>query len=460
MSTYDYDLFTIGAGSGGVSASRRAASYGARVAIAEGSRVGGTCVIRGCVPKKLLMYGGQFRDHFEDAAGYGWRIDGATFDWSTLLANKNREIDRLNKIYLGMLDKAGVDLKVGHARLRDAHTVEVGGETVTARTVLIATGGWPSLPDVPGVEHVITSNEALELERLPASILIIGGGYIAVEFACIFQSLGVQVTMLVRGEELLNGFDDDVRVMLAQEMRKRGVEIHTRTQPARIERDGSGYMVTTQIGQQYCAGLVLAATGRKPNTRNLGLESVGIAQDDQGGIKVDDWSRTSVPNIYAIGDVTNRIALTPVAIAEGRAFAETLFNDNPIEVDYRNIPSAVFSTPPVATVGLTESQARSIHKEIDIYRTAFRPMKHTLSGRDERIMMKLVVDRASDRVLGAHMVGADGPEIIQAVAIALNAGATKRHFDRTIGLHPSAAEEFVTMREKVPDPADRKEAAE
>lgn len=453
MAEYDFDLFTIGAGSGGVAASRRAAAYGAKVAICEQSRVGGTCVIRGCVPKKLLMYGAQFRDAFEDACGFGWDAHVPPFDWPTLLANKDREIDRLNQVYINLLRNAGVELFEGSGRLVDAHTVEVGGRTYTAKYILIATGGWPVLPDIPGIEHAITSNEALELGQLPGSMIIIGGGYIAVEFACIFKGLGVDVTMLLRGEDLLRGFDSDVRVTLAQEMRKRGIRIHTGARPVRVVADRHGVTVVTHIGQEFSAGLVMAATGRAPNTRDLGLEQVGVETDAAGGIQVDDWSRTSVPNIYAVGDVTNRVQLTPVAIAESRAFAETVFNNNPIRVSYANIPTAVFSTPPVGTVGLTEEQARARFGRIDVYRTSFRPMKHTLSGRDERCMMKLVVDRQTDRVVGAHMVGVDAPEIVQGLAIAMNCGATKAQFDRTIGLHPSAAEEFVTMREKVPEPA-------
>ncbi|UEM23606.1 glutathione-disulfide reductase [Skermanella mucosa] len=459
MASYDYDLFTIGAGSGGVAASRRAASHGARVAICEGSKVGGTCVIRGCVPKKLLMYGGQFRDAFEDAVGYGWDATVPDFDWSKLLEAKDREIDRLNRIYIGMLEKAGVTLIEGFGRLIDRHTVEVAGRRYTARTILIATGGHPVGPNLPGFEHAISSNEALDLKRLPSRMAIIGGGYIAVEFACIFNALGVDITMMIRSGDLLNGFDDDIRQALAVEMRKRGITIRTGVKLDRLEKLDNGYCVVARDGERMETELVFAATGRVPNTRSLGLEEVGIERDDKGGVKVDSWSRTNIDNIYAVGDVTNRVALTPVAIAEGRAFVETMYNDNPMEVDYSNIPTAVFSSPPIGTVGLSEAQARQICGEIDIYKSGFRPMKNTLSGRDERTLMKLVVDRRSDRVMGAHMLGPDAPEIVQGLAIAMNCGATKRQFDRTIGLHPSAAEEFVTMREKVPDPV-RSEAAE
>jgi glutathione reductase (NADPH) len=452
MASFDFDLFTIGAGSGGVAASRRAASYGACVAICEGSRVGGTCVIRGCVPKKLLMYGAQFRDAFEDAVGYGWQAELPAFDWTTLLTAKNREIDRLNQIYISMLEKAGVTLVNGFGRLIDRHTVEVGDRRYTARHILIATGGWPVLPEIPGMEHAVSSNEALELGRLPERMIILGGGYIAVEFANIFCGLGVEVTMLLRGDRLLNGFDDDIREALANEMRKRGIRIETGVRMNRVVEKGGSFTALCQQGE-YSADLIMAATGRAPNTRNLGLEEAGLETDAKKAIKVDSWSRTNLDNIYAVGDVTNRVQLTPVAIAEGRAFAETMFNNNPIEVDYANIPTAVFSNPPIGTVGLTEAQARKVCSAIDVYRTSFRPMKHTLSGRDERILMKLVVERKSQRVIGAHMLGMDAPEIIQGLAIAMNCGATKQHFDRTIGLHPSAAEEFVTMRDKLPDPA-------
>ncbi|WP_431854804.1 glutathione-disulfide reductase [Azospirillum sp.] len=453
MAEFDFDLFVIGAGSGGVAASRRAASYGARVAICEGSRVGGTCVIRGCVPKKLLVYASQFRDAFADACGYGWDSHVPAFDWPTLIANKDKEIDRLNGIYIKMLEGSGVKLFEGHGRLIDRHTVEVAGQRHRARTILIATGGWPSLPDIPGIEHAATSNEALHLEQLPHSVLILGGGYIAVEFASIFRGLGAQVTLMIRGEELLNGFDDDIRVALAQEMRKRGIEIIARTKPVKVAEGPGGWTLTDHLGREHSAGLIMAATGRRPNTKGLGLEEIGVALDEGGAVKVDAWSRTSVDNIYAVGDVTDRMALTPIAIAEGRALAETLYNDNPMRIGYDNVATGVFSLPPLGTVGLTEAEARAKYPKVDIYRTGFRPMKHTLSGRDERVLMKLVVDGDSQRVLGCHMMGMDAPEIVQGLAIALNMGATKADFDRTIALHPSTAEEFVLMREKVAEPA-------
>jgi len=452
VSAYDYDLFTIGAGSGGVAASRRAAAYGPKVGICEASRIGGTCVIRGCVPKKLLMYGGQFRDAFEDAVGYGWNAKLPPFDWQTLLTNKDAEIDRLNGIYIGMLKKAGVDIFEARGRLLDTHTIQLVGRTVTAERILIATGGWPTKLDIPGIENTITSNELLELESLPPSLLVLGGGYIGVEFASIFNALGVDVTIAIRADHILRGFDHDMRVALEDELRKRGITIETGVRPVRVDPLGSRYSLSSADGRMLAADVILSATGRRPNIAGLGLEAAGVALNADGAIQVDAQSRTSAENIFAVGDVTDRVALTPVAIAEGRALVETLYNDNPTEVRYNNIPTAVFTTPPIGTVGLTEAQARDRCGEdgVDIYRTSFRPMKHTLSGRDERMVIKIVVERATDRVLGCHMLGADAPEIVQGLAIALNCGATKRDFDRTIGLHPSAAEEFVTLREKVP----------
>ena len=452
MPKYDFDMFTIGAGSGGVASSRRAASYGARVAICEDSRVGGTCVIRGCVPKKLLVYGAQFADAFAEAAGFGWTVAPPVHDWASLIAAKNREIDRLEGVYRDLLKNSGVRLIEGRGRLVDPHTVEIDGKRYTAANILVATGGHPVLPAVPGVEHAITSNEALDLPALPRRIVIVGGGYIAVEFAGIFKGLGAEVCLVIRGEELLGGFDDDIRVCLAQELRQRGIEIRARTEITRIDQRDHGFDLTTAQGDTLSADLVMYATGRRPNTRGMGLEEAGVKLDGERAVVVDGWSRSSVPHVYAVGDVTDRLNLTPVAIAEGRALAETLFNDNPIQIDHTNVATAVFSQPPVGTVGLTEREARQRHGAVDIYRTRFRPMKHTLSGREERTMMKLVVDRLSDRVLGCHMLGADAPEIIQGLAIALKCGATKRQFDQTIGIHPTAAEEFVTMRDKLPEP--------
>jgi len=450
---YDFDLFTIGAGSGGVAGSRRAASYGARVGICEDSRVGGTCVIRGCVPKKLLVYGAHVADEIEDAKGYGWTIPEAHFDWASLIGAKNKEIDRLNGIYIKMLKDAGVTQFEGRGRLVDAHTVMIGEHAVTAERILISTGSRPVLPPTPGIKHAITSNEALELAELPKRIVVVGGGYIAVEFAGIFNALGSEVTMVIRGQLPLTGFDADVRAHLAEEMGQRGIRIVTGALVDRIEKTDRGLEAHIhQTGAVIDCDQILYAVGRMPNTGDIGLKEVGVETGPLGAVIVDEWSRTSVPNIYAVGDVTNRLNLTPVAIAEARALAETLFNDNPMIFDAQGVPTAVFSQPPIGTVGLTEEAARKLGKPIDIYRTRFRPMKHTLSGRQERILMKLVVDRESDVVLGCHMVGADSAEIMQGIAIALKCGATKKQFDRTVGIHPSSAEEFVTMRDKVADP--------
>jgi glutathione reductase (NADPH) len=452
MAKYDFDMFTIGAGSGGVASSRRAGAYGARVGICEDSRVGGTCVIRGCVPKKLLVYGAQFADAFTDAKAYGWTVAPPVHDWASLIAAKNQEIDRLEGVYRKLLKDSGVSLIEGRGRLVDPHTVEIEGRRHTAANILIATGAHPVLPAIPGIEHAITSNEALDLAALPRHIVIVGGSYIAVEFAGIFGGLGAEVTLACRREDLLYGFDDDVRVTLARELRARDIEIHARTEITRIDKRDHGYDLTTAKGDTLSADLVMYATGRRPNTRGIGLDEVGVQFNENGAVIVDSWLRSSVSNIYAVGDVTDRLNLTPVAIAEGRALAETLFNDNPIEMDHANVPTAVFSQPPVATVGMSEHDARQAVGAVDIYRTQFRPMKHTLSGREERTMMKLIVDRRSDRVLGCHMVGADAPEIIQGLTIAIKCGATKRQFDQTVGIHPTAAEEFVTMRDKLPEP--------
>jgi glutathione reductase (NADPH) len=448
MTQYDYDLFTIGAGSGGVAGTRRAAAYGAKTAICEDSRVGGTCVIRGCVPKKLLVYAAQFRDAFADAQGFGWTVGETSFDWAKLIANKNNEIDRLEGIYGRLLGNSGVELIRGRGRIVDPHTVEADGKRYTAKNIMIATGGRPVKPGFAGEELAIVSDDALDLPGLPETILILGGGYIAVEFAGIFAGLGAKVSLMIRGQQILNGFDDDTRNALADEMTKRGIEIIRGAKPAKLEKDGDGFILTDTDGKQHKTGLVMAATGRKPNVKGLGLEEVGVRLTDQGAITVDEWSRTSVDSIYAVGDVTDRMALTPVAIAEGRGLAETLFNNNPMRISYDNIPTAVFSQPPIGTVGLSEAQARALGGPVDIYKTGFRPMKHTLTGRDERVFMKLVVDGATQKVLGCHIMGQDAPEMIQAVGIALNMGATKADFDRTIALHPSTAEELVLLREK------------
>ncbi len=450
MHDYDYDLLTIGAGSGGVAASRRAASYGAKVAICESTRVGGTCVLRGCVPKKLLVYAAHFGDEIRDAAGYGWSVDGAKLDWKALIEAKDRELDRLNEIYLRMLGTAKVDIIEGHATLVAPHTVQVGGRRVTAKRVLIATGGWPHVPDIPGCDHGITSNEALDLTEVPERVIIVGGGYIAVEFAGIFAGAGAKVSLVLRGYEVLRGFDVDLRAALTEELTRRGIELHPHAKLESLDKTPDGLKLRCRSGTVHEGDLVMWATGRRPNTRGLGLEDLGVALGDHGTIVVDEWSKTNVPGLFAIGDVTARPNLTPVAIADGRAFAETIFNDNPTQVDHDHVPTAVFSQPPIGTVGLTEAEARALHEDpIDVYRTHFRPMKNVLAGRDERTMMKIVVHRRSDKVLGVHIIGADAPEIVQGFAVAVKAGVTKKQFDATVGIHPTSAEELVTMYQPV-----------
>jgi len=447
---YDYDLFTIGAGSGGVAGTRRAASYGARTAIAEEWRFGGTCVLRGCVPKKLLIYGTHFAHEMADARGYGWEVDG-NLDWSKLVAAKNRETDRLEGIYRNLLSGAGVEAIAGRARIIGPNAVEIGGRRITSKYILIAAGGRPERPDIPGIEYSITSNEALDLQELPRRIVIVGGGFIAVEFAGIFRAAGASVTIVIRGEKILRGFDEDIRDHLTAELLKQGISINPGVSVTRIDRSAGRKRATLSDGREMDADTIMFATGRVPNTRDLGLESVGVHLDKSGGIAVDEWQKTTVAGIYAIGDITNRINLTPVAIAEGRALAETLFNSNPTSMDHTDVPSAVFSQPPVGTVGLSELEAIRLYgvEGVDVYKATFRPMKHTISGRDERTMMKLIVESATGRVRGVHMVGADAPEIIQGVAIAVKAGLTKKAFDRTVAIHPTAAEEFVLMRDKL-----------
>ena len=448
MAEYDYDLFVIGAGSGGVRAARMAAGTGARVCIGEGRRIGGTCVLRGCVPKKLLVYAAHFRDDFEDAVAYGWRSRLPTHDWSKLIAAKNEETDRLNGIYISLLKNAGVDIQEGYCRIVDPHTVRVGEHAVTAERILVASGAHPYIPDIPGAETGITSDEALDLMSQPRRIVIVGGGYIAVEFAGIFANLGSEVTMLVRAEELLRGFDADLRVELARALERIGVEIHTRTLPVKVVKDETGSVVTTDQGMEISTDLVMFATGRVPNTSGMGLEDVGVKFGRNGAIAVDEFSTTSVDNIYAIGDVTDRMALTPVAIHEAMCFVDTVYRDKPRKPDYEYVPTAVFSMPPIGTVGLTEAEAEKKYGEIDVYTARFRPMKHTLTKREHFSFMKVIVDPKSDRVVGCHMIGDDAAEIAQGLGIALKMGATKADFDATIGIHPTAAEEFVTMREK------------
>ena len=450
MAQYDYDLFTIGAGSGGVRASRVSAGYGAKVAVAEERYLGGTCVNVGCIPKKLLVYASHYGEDFDDLAGYGWTVPERRFDWAKLIENKNKEISRLNGIYRKILVDSGVTLFEGHAEVVDEHTVAIGGKRITAKYILVAVGSWPTVPEFPGSEYAITSNEAFYLPALPKRVIVVGGGYIGVEFAGIFHGLGAQTTQLYRGELFLRGFDDDIRKTLADEMRKRGVDLRFNTDIRKIEKTGGLLSATLIDGTVLHAEQILFATGRGSKTPNLGLEKAGVQLKFNGAVVVDEYSKSSVDSIYAIGDCTDRMMLTPVAIAEGMALANTLFNNKPTKPSYLNVPTAVFSTPNCATVGMTEAEARACGQPYDVYLTSFKPLRHTLTGRDERTMMKLIVDRSTDRVLGCHMVGADAGEIIQGMAIALNCGATKAQFDMTVGIHPSAAEEFVTMRTPVP----------
>lgn len=450
MADHDVDLFVIGAGSGGVRAARVAANYGARVMIAEEYRVGGTCVIRGCVPKKLLVYASRFSDEFEDAAGYGWTVPEPTFHWPTLITNKDREIARLEAAYISTLERFNVALVKTHAVLEDAHTVRLAtGARVRAETILISTGAWPHLgPKIPGLEHAISSNEAFHLPELPRRIVIQGGGYIAVEFACIFAGLGSEVTLVYRGENILRGFDDDVREHLRSEMRGRGITVTCGHTVTAIEKAGDEFVTRLSDKSTVNSDKVMFAIGRRPNVMGIGIERLNVKIHEHGGIEVDKFSRTTVANIYAVGDVTNRVNLTPVAIREGHAFADTVFGGKPTPVDHSNVPTAVFSEPEVGVIGLTETQARERLAQVDVYKTTFRPMKATLSGRNTRSFMKLLVDAATDRVVGCHIVGPDAGELIQIVGIAVKMGATKADFDATMAVHPTAAEELVTMREK------------
>jgi glutathione reductase (NADPH) len=445
--TYDYDLFVIGAGSGGVRAARMSASHGAKVAVAEEYRVGGTCVIRGCVPKKLLVYASHYAEDFEEAAGFGWSVGESRFDWPTLIKNKDAEIDRLNAIYIRNLEASGVEIITGRATLKDAHTVLLNGKEITAKYILIAVGATPFMPQIEGIEHAISSNEAFHIETLPDDIIVVGGGYIAVEFAGIFNGLGAKTSLVYRGETILRGFDDEVRHHLGEEMTKKGVTIKTNSDITSIVAKGDGYEVTFQDGSQQTTGLVMYATGRVPLTQDLGLEASGVATGKKQEILVDARSKTNIDSIYAVGDVTERAQLTPVAIREGAAFAETVFNNNPQEVDHSIIPTAVFSQPPIGTVGMGEEEARAAGHDFDVYASSFRAMKHTLSGSDEKTLMKLIVDKASDKVLGLHIVGPDSGEMIQAFGIAVTMGATKAQFDATVAVHPTAAEEMVTFKQ-------------
>ncbi|TKK42690.1 glutathione-disulfide reductase [Pseudomonas fluorescens] len=448
---YDFDLYVIGAGSGGVRAARFAAGFGAKVAVAESRYLGGTCVNVGCVPKKLLVYGAHFAEDFEQASGFGWSLGEANFDWATLIANKDREINRLNGIYRNLLVNSGVTLHEGHARLVDAHQVEINGERFTAKHILIATGGWPQIPEIPGREHAIGSNEAFFLKELPKRVLVVGGGYIAVEFAGIFHGVGAQTSLLYRGDLFLRGFDGSVRKHLQEELTKRGLDLQFNADIERIDKQADGSLkATLKDGRVLEADCVFYATGRRPMLDNLGLENTGVKLDERGFVAVDDLYQTVEPSILAIGDVIGRVQLTPVALAEGMAVARRLFKPEQYRpVDYANIATAVFSLPNIGTVGLTEEDARKNGHNVQIFESRFRPMKLTLTDCQEKTLMKLVVDADTDKVLGCHMVGPDAGEIVQGLAIALKAGATKQHFDETIGVHPTAAEEFVTMRTPV-----------
>lgn len=447
---FDFDLFVMGVGSGGVRAARMSAQYGARVATAEDRYMGGTCVNVGCVPKKLFVYASHFSEDFHHGEGFGWDKVSPEFHWPTLLDNKNQEIQRLNNVYRDMLDNAGVTHFDGRARIVDEHTISINDVTVTTDKILIATGGWPTVPEFPGNEHVITSNEAFFIEPLPATVLVVGGGYIAVEFAGIFAGLGVDTTLSYRGPMFLRHFDEDVRQFVKEELTKKGIDLRFESLVTEIikKEDGS-YSVTFEDGSTQNTELVLYATGRKPNVADIGIENVDVACKENGAIKVDEFYRTSVANIFALGDVTDRIQLTPVAIAEAMAFASTQFKGEEKVMDYDGIATAVFCQPNIGTVGLTEAQAREQYPNIDVFLSQFRAMKHALSGSDERTLMKLVVDKDSDRVLGIHMVGPEAGEIVQGLAVAYKAGATKALFDATVGIHPTSAEEFVTMREPV-----------
>lgn len=450
MPQYDYDLFVIGAGSGGVRASRMASQMGGRVAVAEDKYLGGTCVNVGCVPKKLFVYGSHFSEDFEASKGYGWEVGAPKFNWPTLRDNKTAEIERLNGVYDKMLNNAGVDIISGKACFIDAHSVRVGDKTYTAEHILIATGGWPRRPQYVGAEHVITSNEAFYLDKFPQSILVEGGGYIALEFAGIFHGLGSDTELIYRGSQILRNFDDDVREFTQSQIQQKGVKLNMNNEIASIDKQADEkLLVTFTNGTSNVYDAVLSAIGREPVTQGLGLENTGVTCNERGAIIVNDIMQTAEPSVYAIGDVVGRMELTPVALAEGMALANYLFNKQPMQLDYTNIATAVFCQPSIGTVGLTEQQARDIYQKVDIYQTEFREMKSNLSESIERTMMKLVVDQESQRVVGCHMVGSVAGEIIQGLAVAIKAGATKQDFDNTIGIHPTAAEEFVTMRQKV-----------
>ena len=443
---FDYDLFVIGGGSGGVRAARIAAEAGARVGLAEEYRMGGTCVIRGCVPKKLMVYAAGFADAFEDAKGYGWTVGPVSFDWEALIGGKDVEIARLEGVYRGALDRAGVSIFDMRAEVVDPHRVRLAtGADVSARHILIATGGRPFVPAIPGADLGITSNEIFHLPEQPKRMVIVGGGYVACEFACIMRALGTHVVLVYRGEQILRGFDDDLRNQAAQAMRARGVVLEVQRDVTAVERSGGGLCATLDNGERHPTDQVLFATGRVPNTEGLGLEALGVGLTGNGGVLVDAWSQSAVPSIYAVGDVTDRLQLTPVAIREGHAFADTVFAARPVRVDHRLVATAVFTRPEIGTVGLTEAEARAAG-EVEIYRTSFQPMENVLAGRAERMLMKLVVAREGRRVLGCHIIGHGAADMVQIAAIAIGMGATKEDFDRTMAVHPTAAEELVTMR--------------
>jgi glutathione reductase (NADPH) len=449
MTEFDYDLFVLGAGSGGVRAARIAAGHGARVGICEESRVGGTCVIRGCVPKKLLVFASQFAESFEDASAYGWQVGASAFSWSDLIAAKDAEIDRLNQVYLRLLEQAGVDLITGRGRIVGPHTVEVGARRVTAKDILIAVGGRPWVPEIPGNSLGFTSDEAFHLNELPRRVLVAGAGYIAVEFAGIFNGLGSDVTLAYRRDRILRGFDEDVRSTVESGMSGRGIEFMYQAAPARLDAVNDGIQVTFSNDQKRIFDAVMFATGRVPYTWDLGLETVSVQTGENNAIQVDEYSRTSADHVFAVGDVTDRVNLTPVALMEGHAFADTQFGGMDRPVEHTNIPAAVFSQPPVGTVGLTEAEANAAGRAVRVYRSRFTPMKYTLPSRKEQGLMKLLVDAQTDQVIGCHVVGPDAPEMLQGFAVAVRAGLKKADFDRTIGIHPTAAEELVTLRQPV-----------
>jgi len=467
---YDYDYLCIGGGSGGVRSSRIAAGYGAKVALVEcasgGSKkengfggLGGTCVNVGCVPKKLMTYGAHYAHDMHDAENFGWEGANPTLNWKRFMDNKNKEIARLNGVYKNMLANSGVDLIDGYAKLVDGHTVDIDGKKVTAETILVAVGGWPMMPKVEGGELAMTSNEIFFLDERPERIIVVGGGYIAIEFAGIFAGYGSQVTQVVRGDMWLRGFDQDVREHLVPEYKEQGVDLKFNTNIAKMEKVDGGIKVTYEDGSTQETDVVMYATGRVPRTKNLNCEAAGVKLNDDGAIIVDEGFQTSVPSIYAVGDVINRIQLTPIALAEGHCLADTLFGGKPRKTDYSDVPTAVFSNPPIGTVGLTEEEARAKYTNVHIYRSSFRGMKHTITGRTEKTLMKLIVDADTDKILGIHMVGDAAGEVIQLAGVAVKAGVTKANFDQTIGVHPTAAEEFCTMRTRVPDPEPAKEAA-